>query len=99
MALIISEAVEDKLLKKHGVSRADILECVRNRKGRFLLDDREEHATDPPTQWFVSTTDACRALKIVFMFYEKSGDIVIKTAYGPNATELEIYKESFPGAI
>jgi hypothetical protein len=62
---------------------------LANREGGLLEDIREDHKTDPPTQWFIAETDYGRRLKVVFIF--KNGDILLKTSYGPNSKEEAIY--------
>lgn len=89
MALKSSSAVKQKLAEKHGVSLEEIQQCFANREGRLLEDTREDHKTDPPTQWFIAETDYGRRLKVVFIV--KDGDILLKTAYGPNEIEEVIY--------
>lgn len=91
MTLKCSPAVKQKLAQKHGVSFEEVQQCFANREGNLLEDIREEHKTDPPTQWFIAETDYGRRLKVVFML--KSGDIIIKTAYEPNETEQRIYRK------
>lgn len=73
MPIIISQKIRDKLKSKHSVSEEDVAQCFANRTGTYLLDPREEHASDPPTQWFISETDFGRKLKVVFIL--KSGNI------------------------
>jgi uncharacterized protein HemY len=87
----MSEAVREKLQKKHSVSDKELHQCFENRCGNFLQDDREDHQTDPATLWFVAQTHAQRTLKIVFMF--KDGNVRIKTAYEANQVEIDIYEQ------
>jgi len=89
MALIISQQILEKLKSKHNVSEEDVAQCFANRTGNYLLDTREAHASDLPTRWFISETDYGRKLKVVFIF--KDGDIFLRTAFAPNAKELDIY--------
>ena len=92
MALVISPSVALKLGNKiPPVTREEILQCFANRTGIYLIDSREEHASDPPTRWFISGTYYGRKLKVVFI--DKDTDIVIRTAYDPNSEELRIYKK------
>lgn len=92
MALKISSKVQAKLAsKKPPVTQAEIEQCFANRTGIYLLDSREEHASDPPTQWFIAETYYGRELKVVFI--QRDNDIVIRTAYDPNADEVRIYKK------
>ena len=50
----ISPQVRDKLAARHNVGVDEIKQCFCNREKGFLRDSREEHRTDPPTQWFVA---------------------------------------------
>jgi hypothetical protein len=90
MGLTMSSRVREKLAQKiPPVTEQEIVQCFANRCGKYLEDDREQNATDPPTKWFIAETDYGRKLKICFIY--KDGDIVIKTAYDPNVTEKNIY--------
>jgi len=91
MALIISTRIGAKLLTKHNVTRDDVEECFATREKGFLEDTREEHRTDPPTQWFISETFLGRKLKVVFVLQD--GDIYIKSAFEPFDVELHIYNK------
>lgn len=90
MKLTISDAIISKLKTKHNVSENDIEECFSNREGKFLVDDREDHRTNPETNWFIAETHYGRKLKIIFMVYPDS-EVRIKSAYEPNPTEIRIY--------
>jgi len=84
MALIISPKIRQKLAKKHGVSKEEVIQCFANWDTSLyapMIDDREEHATDPPTRWFVAETDMGRMLKVLFVWYEEDGRIYLKSAY------------------
>ncbi len=90
MALVLSKKVREKLASKTPpVTEEEILQSYANRSGRYLRDTREQHRTDPPTLWFLAETDFGRVLKVVFI--QMGGDVVVKTAYDPNATERRIY--------
>ena len=89
MKLVISPAVKEKLKTRHNVSYEDILECFGDENLRLLVDDRENNETTPKTQWFIGTTDHGKRLKVVLIFVDN--EIVIKTAYPPNAEEERIY--------
>lgn len=91
MTLKYSSAVKQKLAEKHGVSLEEVQQCFANREGGLLEDTREDHKTDPPSQWFIAETDYGRRLKVVFIL--KNGDILLKTAYGPNQKEDAIYRK------
>jgi hypothetical protein len=94
--LLISDAVRDKLRSKHQVEASEVRQCFSNRAGKLLLDAREQHQTDPPTLWFVAPTNRERLLKIVYI--QKDGQVLLKTAFEPNAKEMQIYKQ-FGGAV
>ncbi len=87
--IIISGNVQEKLSNKHHVTKREISQCFDNRCGEYLIDDRENNRTDPPTLWFVAETNQQRLLKVAFIF--KDGNFYIKTAYEPNAAEITIY--------
>lgn len=89
MAIVISQKIEQKLKDKHTVNRREVEQCFENLQGKFLYDTREEHKSDPRTQWFISPTNNNRILKVVFVF--KNGDFYIRTAYEPNEAEVNIY--------
>ena len=90
MALKISAKVLVKLSSKEPPVRPEeIEECFATRSGIYLVDDREEHASDPQTLWFISDTYFGRKLKVVFI--PRDNDIVIRTAYDPNKEEIRIY--------
>jgi len=90
MGLVISQKTREKLLQKHCVAEEEVAQCFASREGRFLVDTREEHRTDPPTHWFIAQTSYGRLLKVVFV--PVGEDIHIKTAYEPNETEKRIYR-------
>ena len=92
MRFIISQKVRQKLASKiPPVSEEEIQECFENRLDDPIKDNREEHKTKPPTMWFIADTNHFRRLKIVFI-QQRSGKIVIKTAYEPDKTEEWIYE-------
>jgi hypothetical protein len=88
-ALVISPKILQKLAAKvPPVTPEDIEQCFATRDGRYLIDPREQHATDPPTLWFIGETYWGRKLKVVFVPRDK---IFIRTAYAPNEEEQRIY--------
>ena len=92
MPLVISANILAKLAAKvPPVSVEEIEQCFATRDGIYLIDQREEHASDPPTRWFLAPTYFGRILKIVFI--PRGKDIVIRTAYDPNAQERQIYTD------
>ena len=93
MFFMISEAVANKVRKKHNIFEHEILECFENRLGPFLEDKREDHKTDPPTKWFISESRSGRVIKVVFIYYPNEREIVIKSAFEPNDIESKIYQK------
>ncbi len=90
MNLIIAPAILEKLAKKEPpVTRREVEQCFENRDGGLLIDTRERHKTDPPTQWFVAQTNCNRYLKIVFI--QENGSVYLKSAFDPNQDEMRIY--------
>ena len=52
--LIITPDIRDKLLRDdHNVKEEEVRECFLNHDGFYIEDTEEEHASDPPTEWFV----------------------------------------------
>jgi hypothetical protein len=68
----------------------EVYECFENRTGGFLEDARAEHATVPPTLWFVANSNSGRTLKVVFV-EQKDQSYEIKTAYEANPEEKRIH--------
>lgn len=91
MNILISADILQKLSKKHKVSPEEVEQCFLNRRGKLLEDTREDHKTNPATQWFVAETDKRRKLKIVFMILD--GEIHLKSAYEPTDDSFRIYKK------
>lgn len=84
LPLRISERIAAKLKEKHKVSIREVEQCFENREGPLLEDDRSEHKTEPPTQWFVASTNQGRLLKVIFV--RDDGEVYVKSAYDANAT-------------
>lgn len=98
MPICISTRVKLKLAEKHGgVTEDEIIQCFQNLEGDYLRDPREQHDPDPPSYWFISETNQRRLLKIVFIARKMDSldgskvRIDIKTAYPPDAAEIELY--------
>lgn len=87
--LVISPAIEEKLTLKHQITRKDVEQCFNNRTRSYLIDDRLDHQTEPPTEWFISENDRGILIKVVFIFDD--GLIYLKSAFPPNSTEIRIY--------
>ncbi|HEY1899356.1 MAG TPA: hypothetical protein VGG49_06165 [Steroidobacteraceae bacterium] len=93
MKIAISHGIAAKLLEKHQVTPKEVHQCFENRSGGLLEDTREQHRTDPPTQWFIGETNKGRRLKIVFVQRQTATGLQVdlRTAYEPNAEETRIY--------
>ena len=85
----LSEAVAEKLRQKHSVTQMEVRQCFINRDGGLLEDTRDDHKTDPSTEWFIAETNKGRRLKICFV--QVGSEIDVKTAYEPNDEEISIY--------
>ena len=93
MALIISPKIREKLDSKiPAVTEQEIRECFWNRENKTIIDNREEHRTNPPTRWFIAETATGRRLKIVFI-RAPNGDHILKSAYDPDEAEELIYEK------
>jgi len=92
--VFISERVLDKLANRHRVTPEEIQQCFESREGRFLRDTREQHATSPPTLWFVGKTNRLRKLKVVFILRVTDGEkrVHIRTAYEPSLEVIRLYE-------
>ena len=75
---------------RHYVNEDEVVQCFRNKVGKYAEDTRPEHQADRPTVWFIAETDNRRRLKVVFVRYSKT-EYVIKSAYEPNADEERLY--------
>jgi len=91
MILHMSDQVEEKL-RRRDINQIHLLECFGNQTRSALVDEREEHKTDPPTLWFIAETDSGRRLKVVFIQLTAL-DVLIKSAYEPDASENRIYQK------
>ena len=93
MKLVISQKIRDKLSNKvPPVSEDEFHQCFTNMTGKFLLDRREDHQSDPQTRWFVAETDYGRKLKVAFIPMP-DGSVVIKSSYTANRDEIRIYNK------
>jgi hypothetical protein len=87
----IAPGIEKKLAEKHRVTRAEIGQCFLNRQLPVLLDELEDHQTDPPTTFFIAYTNTGRRLKVVYI--QKGPHVVIKTCYEPTEEMVEVYHQ------
>lgn len=92
MRLNIAQTVREKLANKQPpVTEDEIKQCFANRTHQPLIDGRAKNRTNPLTRWFISETDYGRTLKVAYI--PVNGGITIRTAYEPNAEELQIYAD------
>lgn len=89
MNLRISEAVLEKLRDKHDVTAREVEQCFDNMEGPLLIDDREDHRSDPPTLWFISRTNKNRLLKVAYI--QRGSVVHLRTYFEPNEVEVRIY--------
>lgn len=89
MTIVITKEIEEKLRNKHQVSKKEVYESLANCNGKLLTDNRDQHKTNPPTNWMIAETNQRRKLKVCFIIID--GDIHIKTAFEPNELEQKIY--------
>lgn len=89
--LTIAPSILDKLRNKHGVQRSEVEECFANIEYGVLEDTREEHKTDPLTQWFIAETNKGRRLYVAFVF--EAGEVRLKTAFEPTADRERVYRK------
>lgn len=87
--IVISDSIRAKLADKHQVTEREVEQCFENIDGPLLIDNREDHRTDPPTLWFISRTNHNRLLKVAYI--QRGNSIYLRTCYEPNETEMQIY--------
>lgn len=88
--ILVARAVAKKLLDKHRVTEKEVVECFANGEGIYLLDEDEDHHTDPPTYWFMAPTNHNRILKVCFI--RRGNNVDVKTAFEPSSPKhLEQY--------
>lgn len=97
MGLVISPAICAKLATKHKVTPEEVEQCFTNRRGKIILDSREEHAADAPTLWFIAETDYGRKLKVVFV--NEKGNNYLKSAFEPSEATTRNYLKHGGGRI
>ena len=90
--LRISPAILEKLEKKHSVRRREVEQCFENKCGLYLVDDREDHKSDPPTLWFVAPTSQGRKLKIIFIY--RDGQVHLRSAFDASPSVQRLYDDS-----
>lgn len=89
--IIISPRIDQKLDEKHTVTVEEVDQCFDNKCGVNLIDDREEHRTDPPSLWFIAETNKGRLLKIIYVY--RDGKYYIKSGFEPNKSDIQTYED------
>jgi len=87
LSLVISKKIEVKHRTKQP---AEVEECFYNRTKGSLIDNRENHKTKPPTEWFIAKTDNERLLKVIFVL--ENGKIYIKSCFDTDSASIRIYE-------
>lgn len=85
----IADSILNKLAEKHNVTRNEVEQCFLNRKLPVLVDDLEDHETDPPSLFFIAYTNAGRRLKVVYI--QKGPKVIIKTCFEPTEAMVRVY--------
>lgn len=97
MKYVVAPLIKTKINGRHRVEEREIIECFSNVELGFLVDTREDNATDPPTRWFIAETDRGRELKVCFIHFSESKEVHIKTAYEPNKKQKQLYRKLTKG--
>ena len=92
--LVFAPSIVDKLLEKiPPVSVGEVEEAFLQWDGYWVLDNREDHKTIPPTYWFLSETFDGRLLKIVIKPVPNTDYAYVRTAYDAYEEEIKIYEQ------
>ena len=91
---VFSNRITEKLETRHSVTQQEVKQCFNNSSGVTVEDTREEHATNPPTEWFIALTDSGRELKVVFIYDEEDEVIYVKTAFKANETNIARFNKA-----
>ena len=91
---VFSSRITEKLETKHSVTKQEVKECFNNSSGVTVEDTRDEHATNPPTQWFIALTNSGRELKVVFIYDSEEETIYVKTAFKANKANIERFNKA-----
>ena len=87
--LFASDRIKKKIKEKHRLDWVTVLAVWQSFHGTTLEDDREEHKSDPATQWFVH-----KELKIVFIESKELTNVcILKSAFAANKEEKRIYNK------
>ena len=91
--LELHTSIVQKINNQHNVIENEVRQCFYNITNGFLIDDREDHRTDPPTLWFVAETDEGRLLKIICIHHKDRNQFILKSAYDANPATLALYQK------
>ncbi len=92
--LLFAPAISEKLICKcPPVTVEEIEEAFFNWEGFWVLDDREDHKSVPPTYWFISETCDGRLLKVVIKPVPNTDVAYVRTAYDADEEEIIIYEK------
>lgn len=94
MQLFASDEVKEKIEVTHGVTFLEAEEAFNNFSGFPLKDMRARHRSRPTTLWILSETYDGRLLKVVFVPFSDDGYAVLRTAYEPDDTEIDLWNEN-----
>jgi uncharacterized DUF497 family protein len=89
MALIVSNKIKAKLLLKHQVTVEEVIQAFADRPDYVVEDEREDHKSDPPTVWFVASTDRGRMLKVAYI--QRGDDIYLRTAHPAKEAHIRLF--------
>ena len=92
LKLYIHSSVEQKLKKKHGVDPHEVHEVWNKYDGITLVDTREQHRSNPATEWFVAETVSYRKLKVIFIPVEDLGYAILRSCYEANQKEINLFR-------
>lgn len=97
MSIVISPKIRDKLATKHNVKPEEVEQCFANRNGEYILEVRKEHASVPPTYWFIAETNYGRKLQVAFI--HENGNLYIRSAFEPSQAAIANYLKYGGGVI
>jgi len=81
------EEIVEKLDRKHGVSKGEVLECLKKARYRFV---EKGHRKGEDVYAAMGQTDAGRYL-IVFLIYKKGGQALVVSARDMTESERRLY--------
>ncbi len=89
--LLFAPLIIEKIFCKFPpVTVEEVEEAFFQWDGFWVLDDREDHKSVPPTYWFISETCDGRLLKVVIKPVPNTDFAYLRTAYDADEEEEEI---------